>query len=181
MKKAFTMIELTIAIALLGTIMVAVFAIFTTATKNYRVQSQKSFLQKELNFTADALANELKLAHNVTQNTQSFVLSSTTLILSLPAADENGNFIYNGDIQEYDTLIYSKEGTNLRKVLIPSATSARAPKDFTVLTNVNDVNFNYSPDSLNPLSINTSITVSRAVGKSTVTLSASRSAFLRNK
>lgn len=181
MKKGFTLIELTISIALLGTITMAVFAIYMTAGKNFRVQSQRSYLQKEMNFTADALANEMKLATTVQQESQGKTLSGTDLIMLLPAVDNSGNFIYNGGIPEYDTFIYSREGNILRKIVIPSAGSSRSAKDFTVLTDVSSVSFTYVPDSINPLSITARLEVSRTVSKNNIKITAERTAFLRNK
>lgn len=183
MKKAFTMVELTIAIALLGTIIVAVFSLFMTADKNYRVESQRTYLQKEINITADALANEMKLAHSVIENAHGKTLSSTTLIMQVPAIDNNGNFIYTEGVLEFDIFIYEYKQAEklLEKTVIPNQSSARAGKSFIVLRDVASVNFAYNPDIYNPLSIKANFEVTRVVGKNNIHLSAERTAFLRNR
>jgi prepilin-type N-terminal cleavage/methylation domain-containing protein len=180
-KKGLTIIELTIAIALLSIISAAIFSLFATATKNYTLQSQKSLMQKELNFVIDALANEIKSATGTEDEHEGSTLSENTLILKLPALDESSNFIYGPAGMEFDYIIYTLGGTQLRKVVSPHINSKRPPKDSVVLADVSAFLLSYQPNQLTPKAIETTISLNRTVGKNNVRLEAKRSGYMRNQ
>lgn len=186
MKKGFTLIELIIAIALLTTVMMAVASIFSVVIKTYHLESQRGFFQKDLNFVSDNITRDIKQSQLV-QSYAPYTLSSTTLILNLPALDSSGNFIYSGSQLQTDTVIYTQSGTGLIKILYPNQLSTRAvgvtPGSATTLIsdNVSNLNFSYSPNITAPRQVTFSITLSRTSGARTITLTGGDTADLRNK
>lgn len=181
MKKGFTVVELSISVAILGSLLAVVAGVFTVAVKNYQLEKQKADLQKELNYVADSLGNEIKNATGAPQNYDIYTLSPTTLVLTLPSLDENENFVYTSGQLEKDYFVYILSGQNLIKHVIPNPLSRRAPKVSTVLGNVSALNFMYSPDVSNVSQISFNINVSVPIGKSNAKSKATRTANLRNK
>jgi type II secretory pathway pseudopilin PulG len=185
-KKGFTLVELAISIALLATIMVAVGAIFSVVIKTYHVESQRGFFQKELNFVSDAMVRDIKQSH-IVQNYDPYILSSDTLILSLPSLDDTDKFIYSGGNVLTDTVVYYRSGNSFYKILFANPLSKRAHGTFlgfstTLISgDVSNVTFTYSPNINDPGQVTFSITLSRMVGKRNVTLTTKDTANLRNK
>lgn len=181
MKKGYTLIELVISIAILATIMMAVSSIFFTSLKNYRAESQKSSFQRELNFVIDNIAKDVKQAAEVPQIYEEIELSSTVLILALPAVDNDHNFIYSGDVLEKDYLVYSISGNDLIRNTYASLSGTRETEEDTLLSSVSALDFSYSPGLTDAGQVTISITQSIGVGNRTVTLTEGRMANLRNK
>lgn len=179
-RGGYTLIELVISIAILAIIMAAVASIFMTSLKNYRTESQKSAFQRELNFTVDNIAKDVKLAAEAPGTYDTFELSSTVLILAVPAHDASKNFIYTGDVLEKDYIIYYLSGQDLKKKTYANLLGERESGETTLLSNVSATDFSYSPGMIDPGQIKVTITQSVSVGR-TVTLTEERFANLRNK
>lgn len=180
MKKGYTLIELVISMAILAVIMAAVATILVTSLKNYRTESQKSTFQKELNFVIDNMCKDIKEAAEAPENYNPYTLSPTVLILAIPATDSSNNFIYTGDVLEKDVVVYYLSGQELKRKVIANALGTRESSDNTILANVSDLVFTYSPGITNAGQIKAHVTVSANVGR-TITLSSERLANLRNK
>lgn len=186
MKKGYTLIELLISISILAVIMAAVATIFITSIKNYRTESQKSTFQKELNFVVDNIAKDVKEAAEVPEKTEDnvFFLSPAippVLILAIPATNSSNDFIYNVDgLMEKDYVVYYLSGQDLKRKIYANNSGSKESSDNTILKNVSNLTFTYSPTFFDAGQVKTEITVSIDVGR-TVTLSAERLANLRNK
>lgn len=183
-KKGFTLIELLISMALLGVIFSAVATIFTSAVKNYETNSQKSLLQKDLNFAIDSIGNNIKEAVLVPQSQDTFSLSENTLIIALPAKDTNGNFIYSAGVIEKDYFIYYLSDNNLRKKIYANALGSRMDQnghDTILISNVSTLNYTYLPNSTEATQVKVDLSLEKAVGKRTVSISGAKTANIRNR
>jgi prepilin-type N-terminal cleavage/methylation domain-containing protein len=187
MKKGFTIVELVISMALLAIILVAVSSIFITAIKNYQISFARSTLQKEINFTVDDINKNIRIAAGVeSTNGSGDNRGPNTLILSLPATDANGNFIYQSGVLQVDTFTYSLSSGNLHKK-IKSTTGTRLAQnnsDVVILNNVvntlSDPIFSYLPSDI-PRQVQINLKVGRTVEKTNIRLTGSRLTDLRNK
>lgn len=181
MKKGFTLVEVIIATAILGSLLAVVGGVFAVAVKNYQTETAKTNLYREINYAADAISNELKNGAVIPSSYDVYTLSQNTLIIGLPALDENENFIYTEGVLNKDIYIYTLSQGNLIKKVIPDPSSSREPKESVVLTNVSSVNFSYYPDISNPIQVSFDINLALPVGKATAKANATRTANLRNK
>jgi prepilin-type N-terminal cleavage/methylation domain-containing protein len=182
-RHGFTIIELTIGIAILGTIMAATVTMFVTGLKNYESNSQKSSFQKELNYTIDSIANDIKNGAGVAESYGGYTTSSDTLVVALPATS-NDDFIYTGETLEQDYIVYYLDGGTVRKHTFGNALGDRSGingNDSELLKDVSSVNFEYSPGISSASQIKITMTLARQTGKVNVHLTESRTANLRNK
>lgn len=178
-NKGFSLVELIIAIALLGTIMAVVMTLFVVGIKNYRRESQRNFMQKEINFTADDLGTQIKQATLVPVAYDGTSRSAQTLILALPAVDEDENFIYNGDSLLYDYYIYYLSGKELYKKVVPDSQSVREEKEEPILGDVSKFECIYEPQTDTEL-VTCTVETTKEVSGSTLIFSATKTARLRN-
>lgn len=185
-KKGFTLIEMIIAIALLGIIMAAVSVIFTVSIKNYRNNIQKSSFQKDINFVIDNISKDIKLATSVPTeyDPPTYTLSENTLILALPTIDESGNFVYVGNSPEKDYYIYYLSGNELKRKTFSSPLGIRAimnEEEISLLSNVSQLQFSYLPGMSAADQVKVALTLSADINGRSITVSGERTANLRNK
>lgn len=180
-QKAFTLVELVISMALLGVIMATVMSIFSTAIKNYTVNSQKSFMQKELNFTIDSVGKDIKQAVLVPANYDTFTTGVDTLILALPATDGSNNFIYTGETLEKDYVVYWLSGTDLKKRVYANALGTNSNSESVILSDVSSLAYTYTPSAPNTTQVKINLVILRVVNRVDVGISGERTANLRNK
>lgn len=165
--------------AILGVIMAAVAVIFVTALKNYRTESEKTVLQRNINFALDNITRDAKEATAIPESHDTFTTSENTLVLALPAENVSDNFVYSGNTLVKDYIIYYLDGNNLKRKVYANAAGTRTSEEKTVLKNVTSLSFTYLPDIATKSGVKTAMTTSVDVGKG-ITLSEERSTNLRN-
>ena len=180
LRRGFTLIELIISIVLISIITSAVMTLFLVGVKNYQRESQRNFMQQEINFTADDLGSQIKQAAEAPEIYDTFTRDSQALILALPAIDNNQKYIYSGSSLIYDYIIFYLEDGALKKTVIPNAQSTRLAKDDSVLEDVSNFNCNYSPSTDTEL-ITCVLETSQTVSKTNLNFTATKTARLRNK
>ena len=152
MKKGFTLIELMIAISIIATISMVSTVVYRTGLRSYPENFEKATIQSKLNFTSDSLADYTKRAVNTLQAYDTFNRNTNTvksiLILQIPALTDTTppDFIYNGQVIEKDTIVYTLSGGNLVKRYYGNthgkmAAETGTPK--TILTNVSAFSCDY--------------------------------------
>jgi len=154
--------------------------LFLVGVKNYQRESQRNFMQQEINFTADDLGSQIKQAAEAPEIYDTFTRDSQALILALPAIDNNQKYIYSGSSLIYDYIIFYLEDGALKKTVIPNAQSTRLAKDDSVLEDVSNFNCNYSPSTDTEL-ITCVLETSQTVSKTNLNFTATKTARLRNK
>lgn len=182
-KKAFSLIELLIALTIFGTIVTVTSSVFATAMHSYRLNIQKSFFQKDLNFTLDSIANNTKSASLIPASQGNYQSSANTLILAVSAKDQAGNFVYTANVPEYDYYIYYLSGSDLHKRIYGNANGILAGQntDSIILDNVGSFTVSYNPDINNASGVTISLGLSRQVYEHNVSLTQQRTVNLRNK
>jgi len=179
-KKAFSLVELIIAMGILGVIMMAVMTLFIIGVKNYSRESQRNFMQKEINFTADDIGVQIKQAAEVPGSYDTYTRGSNTLILAVPAIDEDEEFLYIGDALLYDYFIYYLSGGTLLKKIITNENSIREDKENPVLKNVNQFECSYTPETETEL-VSCNLSTSQTISGTTLNFSANKTSRLRNQ
>jgi prepilin-type N-terminal cleavage/methylation domain-containing protein len=184
-QKGFTLIEILWVMALLGVIMTVVVALYVVALKNYQINFTKSGFQKDLNFTLDDVAANVKQSVGVLQSYSTYNLSATTLIISLPATDVHGNFQYTGGGQTLvtDTFIYYLSGSSLHRKIFADTSSIRYSQNNTdtiIASSVSSLSFTYLPTQTTATEVQTTMTMSKTVENTTVRVSGTATDFMRN-
>lgn len=183
-KRGVTLIELLVAMSLIGVIGLITSSIFSVSARSYRDNIQKSFFQKDLNIVIDGLANVGKGGTEILLTQDGFTIGPETLIIATPAEDEDRNFIYSGDTLEKDLHIYYLSGTELRRRIIShplGRLSGRNGSDAPLLKNVSLFEVTYSPGVNEAELIKVKIGLSRDVGNRSISLTQEREFRLRNK
>lgn len=181
--SGLTIVELVISMAIIGVIFAATASIFSTAVKNYRVNFQKSVIQKELNFTLDSIANDIKSAATVNGSFCGFTTNENTLILGIPAINEDNDFIYTGDVLELDHIIYFKTGNTIKKHICANILGKKASldgKETMLINNVSDFSIEYSPGIVGAEQIRLEMGIEKPADKTTIRITGQRTANLRN-
>lgn len=185
-KKAFTLVETAISIALLALIMTAIATIFITVVKNYQISSQKNNIQREINFVTDDISKNIKLSKGVLTELNEHRSGETKLILSLPAIDENENFLYdaNGALLT-DQFIYYIQGDQLHRIIYSQsgARQSRGGQDLILLEDLdaNGFQVTYSPTTSTASQVKAELRVKKTINKKNVTAESTVTAGLRNK
>lgn len=150
MKRAFTLIELLISIALISIISV----ILTTLIIRYGIFYERQNVDIAANldnrFILDDISAQVrqaaKIATSVTIDGQTFATSQTTIVLKLPALDQNGQTMQN----IFDYVIFwqdSQDLKNFRKKIVPDLQSTRKVVSQILTSNLKSVVFSYNnPD-----------------------------------
>ncbi len=181
--KGFTLIELLISISLLGIILAATVSIFVTALKNYQVNFQKSTMQKEINFTLDSIGNDIKSGAVIEGSYEDFVSSGNTIIIGIPAVDDDNNFIYTGDAIELDYFVYYQAGQTIKKHIYANSLGKRTGQDgsdYVILDNLNTLSFEYTPGLASANQIKTTIETVKNISNTNVKMTESKITNLRN-
>lgn len=188
-KKGLTLVELLIAMALLVVIMSAVSSIFATALRNYQVQVVQNTLQRDLNVVLDDISRSVKDAVEIptsyeAPNGEVFIRTpnSSTLVLALPAIDENQQFIYNqaGRVEK-DYLIFQLIESELHKKIFAYEMSSRFPQnnsDKIVLEDISQLSFNYFNNSR---LVETKISLEKGVLKTSIKINGENKSVKRNE
>lgn len=180
-KKGFTLIELLIAMSILGIILAVTSSIFGAAIRNYQISISQSTLQRNVNFVTDDISRNIKIAVEFPESHGTHIRDHNTLILALPAINQNQEFIYSGAMLEKDHIIYEFQNNNIKKTTIANPLSARFQEDIssrTVLPDVHSLSFQYN----DPLftQVKTEILTKKTVSKTEIKISGESTAVRRN-
>ena len=176
-QKGLTLIELLISITLLGLLLGVFTSVYTNGVKVYQREFKQANLQNENRIVLDRIISDIKQAYSVDQTS-----TATSLILLLPAIDEDGDILYEGDDQfKTDQFIYLKSGQSLVKIIAPDIDSTREAVDKTILDKVSSLTFTYLPDLETAEQIEVTLQTQDTAGKNTITINNTSKATLRNK
>jgi len=120
-EKGFTLVELLIAMALLGVAMTAIYSSFFSQQKSYVVQAQVAAMQQNLRAAMHYMTSDIRMAGYDKENAGNFGLVSTmsgggacnkTNIAFTIDADEDGNL---DNLTDTEMIAYRLNGTNLQR------------------------------------------------------------------
>lgn len=154
-------------------------ALFAIGIKNYQRESQRNFMQKEINFMADNLGNQIKQAADSPDSYGLYTRSSDVLILALPAINEDEDFIYSGGDIIYDYVVYYLQNGSLYKKIIADDQSYREDKEEPVLPSVIQFECIYTPQEDTEL-VSCTIGTTQNVDGTSLSFTATKTARMRN-
>ncbi len=191
-KKGFTLIEVTITVAILGMIVVLLGDMYVDGTISAEKEMRKSKLQVEAKNVLEGIDNNVKLSAKVdasytTGSNAVYTGSATTLILDIPAIDSSNNFIYSGSQNIYDHIIYYLDPANtnnLHKLVFSDDPSSRLysqnGSDQIILNDVQSLAFTYDASPPSSAIVDTNLTLYNTGQGNTQTVNVSAEAKRRN-
>ncbi len=142
-SRAFTLTETLIVVGILGLVSGAVMTMFTNYNSVYLRENSGVAVVQSASRTAtlisSAIAQSSGAVASRTVNGVSYVTSSTTLILQLPAASSNGDIIAGG----FDYTVFHASGTSVTETTEAYAGSFRAPGTYTLTQSLSNLTFSY--------------------------------------
>ena len=159
-------------------------SVFSVALRSYRLNIQKSFFQKDLNFAVDSIANTAKSASSIPVSYNGYTTGQNTLVIAVPAKDNQNNFVYNANILQHDYYVYYVSSDSLIKRVYGNAggkLSSESGSPVTILNNLSNFTLTYNPDIPNAKSVSINLALAKTIGNHNVSVSQSRTANLRNK
>jgi len=179
-KKGTTLIELLIAIIILGIIMTVFSSIYLIGVNSFRNEFVQSQLLSNSQVIVDRINQDVKFAQGIDETFNSYTTSNTLLIIQSPAIDTEHIFIPNG----IDRIIYYQDGEELHRVIYANPNSSRYPQngiDQILTKNLKTLSFGFFPDQANPNKVSTTLTLSKGVGKLYRSVTITAKAKMRNK
>lgn len=182
-KKGTTLIELLVVMVLIGIMVVAFGQIYASGMKTYREQLAQTRLSSEAQTILDRITTETKMAKQVEAEYNTFTTGGNTLILNLPAVDNDQNFLYTGSNLRVDRVIYYQVGSELHRLVYADSGSIRYSQNNqdTVLTKkLSTMTFTYDPEINLPGLVQTQLAFAEKVGNDQRVVEVKGKAKLRN-
>ena len=180
--RAFTLIEVTVVIALFVVMMVAVIRFFTTYSSSFLYsRSMMSVSSSAGNVVNDVTeyglsADQVESSH--TFGATNYTSSASTLILELPSVDASGVVLPSS----YDYVVYYKDGAYVYRTLEAGAGSTRRAGTKLLSDAVSSLVFDYATTTpANATSVNVSVTTQKSPHGQSVQSKLGNTIYLRNK
>ncbi len=126
-KKAFSLLELVIVVAIFIIAIVIAIQMFTNLNRDYKVLTVylKSYLKgREI---IDIISKDCRMGVRVMDSYGAYTTVDNCLVLKMPSIDASRNII---DVNnEFDYIIYKMDGGDLWKTVIPGSGSSREAYD----------------------------------------------------
>lgn len=169
-KRAFTLVELVIGMALTGIIVLVLGNIFVTNVRLFRDESSAIAITDTNKIALDEITNQIRESQSIAASCTPCGADTTganVIILQLWPLNSSGEpFDGSGN---YDYIVYKRDSTDntiLKKIVYPHATSTRAAVNNVLSTDVNILTFTY--DNATP-SLATEVTI-RLKNRKTISL-----------
>jgi len=137
--KGFTLVELTVVVALMAVIMLILMSLYVTGQQFLMTESARNDVIRDNRYVFDWISRDIKGAVQVVSSWDAYTTSSNCLILRIPSVDSSGLII---DIEnELDYIIYrlnSEHPNKLERVVdAKDGVSSRVDSTRVLATRVN--------------------------------------------
>jgi len=125
--QGFSIAELSIAVLIVMVAMGIALQVMVSMNKDYKILlAYIGSLTKGREIT-DRISKDCRMAVRVMDNYAAYTTTDSSFILKVPSMDSSGNIV---DVNnEFDYIIYSLEGADLWKIVIPGGNSARSARN----------------------------------------------------
>ncbi len=182
-KKGVTLIELTIVIALLGSIVIVISSVYITGFKTFREELATSRLDSNAQTIIDEITNTAKNAQSAEATYGAYVSGPSSVVLKVPALDDNKNILYTGNEMLFDRVIYFYENNKIHKITFAESNSIRYVEngiDKIIDDKILELSFSYDPDAESATLVTINVSSHQEIGKIERTISLTSKARLRN-
>ena len=182
-QKGVTLIELLIVASVFAMLSIAILGVYDMGLKIYKREYIRTNLQGELKIAMDRITKDTRHAIDVTPTYNTYTTdTSTTLILEMPAIDNDNNFIYDGEGNfVVDYVIYFKDDSSLNRIVDPNPLSSRDQKNVVMPTYANTLSLTYDPDIPTALSVDIILKTSDTFRGEELEIEINQTATLKNK
>lgn len=138
-QKGFTLVELTVVVALMALIMMILMSLYVTGQQFLMTESARNDVIRDNRYVFDWISRDIKGAVQVVSSWDAYTTSSNCLILRIPSVDSSGLIV---DIEnELDHIIYrlnSEHPNKLERVVdAKDGVSSRVDSTRVLATRVN--------------------------------------------
>lgn len=183
MKKGITLIELLITMSLLALVAAVITSVYLTGFKTFKEELATSTVQSNTQTILDALITDTKNGLLIEESYDEFTTSENTVIIRLPAVDENKNILYDGATMLFDRIIYYYQNNAIHKIVYADPSSSRYEKsgvDSVLDSKILALSFSYSPNASAATLVTATISSEIKVGNRSRAITISGQARLRN-
>lgn len=148
--RGFTIVELLVAMAIVGLILGAIYAVFTSSNRSYHTQDRVVDTQQGLRVGVDFMVRDIRLAGLDPEETALFEIEEATATLIQFTADLNMNGVIDENNRE--RVAYQFSGSELQRCNLDTAYEDnpgtpppdRVPQTWdSLIENVNNLTFEY--------------------------------------
>jgi prepilin-type N-terminal cleavage/methylation domain-containing protein len=148
-KRGLTLIELLITIGLIGLVLIVITSVYLVGFRTFREELASSTVQSNAQTILDALVTDIKNGMYIEQTYDTYITSADSIIIRVPAINDEKEIQYSGDDMIYDRIIYYFQNDEIHKIVFADPSSTRYSKtgiDTTLDKNVLALSFEYDPD-----------------------------------
>ena len=182
-RRGITLIELLITMALLGIISAVITSVYVTGFKTFQEELASSTVQSSSQTILDALITDTKNGLLIEESYDTYITSENTIIIRLPAVDDDKNILYDGSTMLFDRIIYYYAGNTIHKIVFADPESSRYSKngiDTVLDKKILALSFAYEPNASAATLITATISSEIKVGNKTRAITVTGQARLRN-
>lgn len=153
----FSLIEVLIASAIGVVIMTVVVAAYVGGQRNFLTGVAFLDVHSDVRVAMDWIVRDIKWSNEIIPSYGAYTSTSggNELVLSVPSIDASYDIID----ATYDTVVYTVSGSDLLRIVVPDAASARIAETHIVANNVNNLTFTWTTGD----TITVSLTIRRTI------------------
>lgn len=182
-KPGFTLIEMLITMSLVTTLSAVISSLYVVGFRTFKEQMAISTVQSDGQTILDRINTDAKNGLSIEQSYLGYTSGSSTIIIRVPAIDNNNNIIYSGTNMLSDRIIYYYQDKSIHKIIYADPASSRYSKnaiDSILDKKILVLNFTYEPEVSSATLVTTTISSEIIVGNHSEKIQLTGKARLRN-